>query len=240
MGTTEGRGLLAARGGACPLHPLRRQGAKPRPELCPPPAPIPPLPQNDLGAPAAEPLMRRVSGLSDPAGEPRAAQASGGCSRPDAVQQDSRGSKFFGRRQTFLCLSGVEGLRPLALVLLSLPRGQFLDPQTRLFCFLNGSQHGHSGVGMIALVKKLWPRTSSLLQFKGVFFVFGISFTVQSTRGGEEREKEEKKGGGVERGRERLTQKAAFFAAAAQWKVHFSRSKAPPTDSACTPAAWGR
>ena len=50
----------------------------------------------------------------------------------------------------------------------------------------------------------------------------------------------EKKGGGVERGRERLTQKAAFFAAAAQWKVHFSRSKAPPTDSACTPAAWGR
>lgn len=64
--------------------------------------------------------------------------------------------QFFGRRRTSLCLSGVEVLGPLALVLLSLPGGQFLDPQTRLFCLLHGSAwpfwgwNGHLGEEIMA------------------------------------------------------------------------------------------
>ena len=90
----------------------------------------------------------------------------------------------------------------------------FLDPQTRLFCLLNGSAwpfwgwNGHLGEEIMAT-----DQLPVTVQRK-VFFVFDFVFTVQSMRGGEEREKEEKKGGGAERGRERLTQKAAIFAAA--------------------------
>lgn len=158
--------------------------------------------------------MRRVPGRSDPAREPRAAHASGGCLRPDAVQQDSRGSKFFCKRWTSLCLSGPEGLGPLALALLPLPGGQSLHPQTRLFRLLK-VQCSHPGVRMVSLAKKLWPPTSCLLHSKERDFCFCF-FTVQVTRGGEGREKEGKKEGGKERGRERLTQKAVFFAAGAQ------------------------
>lgn len=122
--------------------------------------------------------------------------------------------QFFGRRRTSLCLSGVEVLGPLALVLLSLPGGQFLDPQTRLFCLLHGSAwpfwgwNGHLGEEIMAT-----DQLPVTVQRK-VFFVFDFVFTAQSMRGGEERGKEEKKGGGAERGRERLAQKAAIFAAA--------------------------
>lgn len=133
--------------------------------------------------------------------------------RPDAVQQDSRGSKFFCKRRTFLYLSGAEGLGPLALALLPLPGGQCLDPQTRLFRLLK-VQCSHPGVRMVSLAKKLGPPTSCLLHSKERDFCFCF-FTVQVTRGGEEREKEGKDGG-KERRRERLTQKAVFFAAGTQ------------------------
>lgn len=57
-------------------------------------------------------------------------------------------------------------------------------------------------------------RPAACYSSKESVFVFDFASTAQSMRGGEERGKEEKKGGGAERGRERLAQKAAIFAAA--------------------------